>query len=327
MHKCLHINHIGWIKNYSVTKVKNIRYIFACFAVWAIFIFPCCTAKNISPQTAKCINAEPAGAKVPVFSTDAELGIRFPKIETVKKETSLPPNAVPWGGTVSHHALTGKLIDEFFFELSKKRKVDTFLVLSPGHFKFSKDYVSVTAGSWQTPFGLVESDTVLAETLAAAFGVGYDDAAFYTEHGISTLMPFIKKYFPEAKATAVLYEVLEHYSGVTVKKYADIIYRNFQAESGTFLLISSDFTHGADLKTTLAQDKNTAVFFSAPTAVSWHTVTCDNMPAIYAFSRIASPKTKVTSLYQTNCLYLVPEEADPNDITSYFFSYFWEAHN
>lgn len=303
---------------------KNKYCVLACFASWAVLLLPCCTAKNASPQAAQGFKTETAAAKVPVFPTDLELGKRVPKIEAIKKWDSLPENAVPWGGVVSHHALTGKLIDEFFSGLSKKRKVDTFILLSPGHFKLSKTYVSVTGGSWKTPFGFVESNTELTENLAASFGVSYDDAAFYGEHGVSTLMPFIKKYFPKTKVAAVLYEVLEHYSGVTVKKYADGIYRNFQAESGNFLLISSDFTHGTDLKTALAQDENTALFFSAPTTASWQKVTCDNMPAIYAFSNLASPKTKVTNLYRTNCLYLAPNDADPNDITSYFFSYFWE---
>lgn len=323
MHKCLSISRIGWIRNYSATNVKKNKYCVLACAVWVVFLFPYCMEKSGS-QAAQDLAAEPAAANVPVFPTDSGLGKYFPKIEPIKKWDMLPENAVPWGGVVSHHALTGKLIDEFFFVLSKKRKVDTFILLSPGHFKFSKDYVSVTGGSWKTPFGFVKSDTVLTENLAVSFGVGYDDGAFYSEHGVSTLVPFIKKYFPEAKVAAVLYEVLEHYSGVMVKKYADGIYRNFQAGSGNFLLISSDFTHGVDLKTALAQDKNTAEFFSSPTASSWQKVTCDNMPAIYAFSILASPKTKVTSLYRTNCLYLAPNDADPNDITSYFFSYFWE---
>lgn len=137
-------------------------------------------------------------------------------------------------------------------------------------------------------------------------------------------MPFIKKYFPNTKVTAVAYEVFDHYSDTMVKKYAERIKKNFQTESETFLLISSDFTHGADLQTTLAQEARTSRFFFAPTEVSWQNVTCDNMPAIYVFSRIATPYTKVTTLYKTNCLFLVPDEADPKDITSYFFSYFWE---
>lgn len=322
MKKCVNINRIGWIKNCLKSKVKkNILRVPFFFAALAILFLLCCTAKTEDVQTAQAGSS----SNCPVFRTDAALGKVFPEIETVQHSELLPDNAVPWGGVVSHHALTGKLIDEFFARLSTKRTVDTFILLSPDHFKVSREYVSITDGSWNTPFGLVESDTALTQKLAADFGVTYNHKPFYDEHGVATLIPFIKKYFPNAKVAAVVYEVFNHYSGVTVKKYAECIKKNFQTESGAFLLISSDFTHGADLKTTLAQEARTARFFSAPASVSWQNVTCDNMPAIYVFSQIAAPRTRVTTLYKTNCFFLAPAEAAPNDITSYFFSYFWDA--
>lgn len=294
-----------------------------CTAV-LICILCCCAAKPEDVQAAQGYKHSKNSAEVPVFQSDSKLGKVFPKIKTVQHCELLPDNAVPWGGVVSHHALSGKLIDEFFSRLSKKRAINTFILLSPDHFRASQDFVSVTNGSWNTPFGLVESDCALTEKLAADFGVAYNHRPFYDEHGVATLMPFIKKYFPNAKVAAIVYEVFDHYSGVTVKKYAECIKKNFQPESENFLLISSDFTHGADLQTTLAQEARSARFFSAPLSVSWQNVTCDNMPAIYTFSRIATARTNVTTLYKTNCLFLAPSDANPNDITSYFFSYFWE---
>ena len=111
---------------------------------------------------------------------------------------------------------------------------------------------------------------------------------------------------------------------LAAQKLADALAPYF-TEAGkkeNFLLISTDFAHHGDYEGTEFKDNRSRQFFNNPTDSTWIFCGCDNRPGIYVLSRFLSPKTKNAVLYHTNSFEL--SGLDDNDITSYFFSLFYD---
>lgn len=266
-----------------------------------------------------------------IFKTTPGLAYMFTKIEAIPQLDELDSTDTIWGGVVSHHDITAKLLDNYFDYLQETIKkngqgrIDVFYILSPAHFGITRDYVALTHSAWSCDDGIIETDIEIVDNLSVAFDVELDNDAFEPEHGISTIVPFIKKHFPTARIVPILFDVVNNFSGVKIKKYVEVLAENFlqNKNKNTFLLISSDFSHNADFETTIQRDAKSAQYFTMPNDERWHMVSCDNAPAIRTFTKLATNhKSKVVTLYQTNSYILCPELTDPNDITSYFFSYF-----
>ncbi|MBR4823321.1 MAG: AmmeMemoRadiSam system protein B [Spirochaetaceae bacterium] len=277
--------------------------------------------------------AESASSRFYCDNIDESLLVPTNKIE---KESSLAQNAVPVAGIVSHHILAHTQIDGWFAELAAHRKdISTFLVLSPSHWDLSTGFFSVTFGSWVVSGGgastadggtpqLVATDFEIENKLKEALDATIDDTAFASEHGVSALAPYIKKYFPNAKIAAVIYsgeppvnqplaeKLYSAVSGCTVSANPE--------NDGVFLLVSSDFSHHQNLETTKARDARSRLFLEKPSEQPWILAVCDNRPAMYTLQKLLPDNSETTILCNTNSYELIPEGAD--DITSYFFCFF-----
>jgi AmmeMemoRadiSam system protein B len=234
----------------------------------------------------------------------------------------------PWAGIVSHHLLAHEYIDVWFFNLAQMRKLSqmqnpkTFFILSPDHFGVSIEPYSLTTGSWDSGFGLVESERETVLKLAELLGVGLDPNVFVFEHGVSTLMPYIKKYFPEAKVVTIAYKSEGSVNIPVNRRLADVLKNEFD-ETGkqeNFLLISSDFSHGGNLEKTQKNDAFSKRYIKNDKNISWNMVSCDNRSGIYILDLLGKNNLKSYILYHTNSLEISGFGND--DITSYFFVYF-----
>ncbi len=237
---------------------------------------------------------------------------------------SLPPEAAqPWAGTVSHHLLADAQIESWFSELAARRKVRVFYILSPSHWGLSTQTYSITDGSWRTRGGLVDSDRGRARALAGKLGVLLEPAVFDPEHGVSTLVPYIARHFPGAKIVAVAYRGEPPLDQTMAERLASVLAPAFEgsARDRNFLLVSTDFSHHGDISTTLLRDRRSRAFFESPSAATWILAGCDNRPGMYVLSRLLGPGTKSALVCRTDSHALTGTGED--DITSYFFSYFW----
>jgi AmmeMemoRadiSam system protein B len=266
-------------------------------------------------------------APAPSFTTWASLGERPVEAAPVEVEAMPPAGAVPWAGTVSHHLLTDALLDRWFAELARHRSVSVFYVLSPSHWGLSTLPFSLTDGTWHVPGGDVESDRPRAEALARTLGVAFEPSVFEGEHGISTLMPYLSRHFPRARVVAMAYRGEPPLDQPMALKLAQALEPAFarKERSGNFLLISTDFAHHGDEAGTAIKDERSRRFFAAPSLDTWIFAGCDNRPGIYALARLARPATRCSILYHADSLEL--SGRDPTDITSYFFTYFWEEES
>jgi hypothetical protein len=247
----------------------------------------------------------------------------LPPARDVPVETELPADAFPWAGTVSHHLLADSLIDQWFHRLAQRRKVDEFWIISPSHWALSKQPVSIADGRWAVTGGWVYSDREASHRIASRLGVPFEPEVFYPEHGVSTLIPYIARYFPKAKVVAMAYHGEPPVDQPLAERIKNALAPEFTAEGRqrNFLVISADFAHHGNLAGTQAKDTRSRIWLEHPTVQDWILVGCDNRPGIYSLSHMLGPTDKISILFHTNSWFLSGQE--PNNITSYFFSYAW----
>lgn len=252
----------------------------------------------------------------------------------IEQEASLSPNTTPFAGIVSHHLLAHTQIDAWFAELARQRKdISTFLVLSPSHWNLSTGFFSVTFGSWVVSGSagaadgaqqLVGTDFEIENKLKEALDARIDDAAFASEHGVSTLAPYIKKYFPQAKIAALIYSGEPPLNQPMAEDLCNAVSGCLDLaepqKNSVFLLVSSDFSHHQNLAITKQRDERSRRFLENPQNESWILAVCDNRPAMYLLDKLLPEDAQTTILCNTNSYELCHEA--PDDITSYFFCFF-----
>ncbi len=253
----------------------------------------------------------------------------------IEQEASLSQNATPFAGIVSHHLLAHTQIDAWFAELARQRKdISTFLVLSPSHWNLSTGFFSVTFGSWVVSGyagaaaggaqQLVDTDFEIENKLKEALDARIDDAAFASEHGVSTLAPYIKKYFPQAKIAALIYSGEPPLNQPMAEDLCNAVSGCLDLaepqKDSVFLLVSSDFSHHQNPATTKQRDERSRRFLENPQNESWILAVCDNRPAMYLLDKLLPEDAQTTILCNTNSYELCHEA--PDDITSYFFCFF-----
>ena len=285
--------------------------VIACVAVAiAIIVF---SLRAVEKQSKSPISTwESSGEKAPpvIFSPSVE---------------ELPPDgAFVWAGTVSHHLLADEQIDFWFKQIASGRTVETFFIISPSHYGLSSQIWSLADCSWQTKEKIVRTNGKIERAIAKNLEVSFDEQVFYGEHGITTLIPYIARYFPNAKVCAIAVHGEPPLNQNEAQKLSDSLapYFDDTGRQKNFLLISTDFAHHGDYEGTVFKDSRSRQFFNAPSASTWIFCGCDNRPGIYTLSRFLRPQTKATIVFHTNSFAL--SGFDENDITSYFFTLFYD---
>jgi len=143
-----------------------------------------------------------------------------------------------YGGIVPHHLIVANKI-AILFESLKKYQYKTIVLIGPDHFGKSKNDISLSGLSWQTPYGTIDINEDLLRVFTDR-GYNIDDNLFDTEHSISSLVGFIKKSFPESKFLPIIVR-----SGTTseeLNNFANLLYSVVDSNN-TIVLTSIDFSH------------------------------------------------------------------------------------
>lgn len=115
-----------------------------------------------------------------------------------------PPGEPSCIGGLSPHAgydYSGQVAAYTFVEF-RKYLPETFVVLGPNHTGLGSGVAVMTSGSWETPFGGMEIDGVLAQKIYDFCDIMDDDVTAHAhEHSIEVQLPFIqyiggKKFVP-----------------------------------------------------------------------------------------------------------------------------------
>ena len=249
--------------------------------------------------------------------------------ESVFDAPALEPESLPakedfiWAGTVSHHLLVGEYIDDWFKVISENRNVKTFFIICPSHYGYSVHPWSIADVRWDAgAYGKVDCNSEIVNTIVKNLGITQESGVFIPEHGMNTLIPYVKKYFPDSKIVPIavhgeppLDQALAEKLYTALKPYFDP-----KGKKDNFLVLSTDFAHHGNYEGTVFKDNRTRTFFDAPLSGTWICCGCDNRPGVYILSKLMSEKTEARVQYHTNS-YDVSGK-DENDITSYFFAFF-----
>ncbi len=259
-----------------------------------------------------------------IFSTWEKEGKKIdPSFKFPQMLEPAPEEFYPWTGTVSHHFLTDPLIDSWFREIKKNREVKHFFIISPSHYGLSTQDFSIADGCWECADNkFIYSNHDYVQKLCTSLDVKIENSVFFVEHGISTLVPYISRYFPDADIVAVAIQGEPPVNSNYCKKLYEAVKSFFDDEGKkeNFLIISSDFSHHGTPEDTERKDSRSRYFFDNPKKENSFSAVCDNRPAIYVMASLFKQPVKTHMLYHTNSYEI--SGMDKDDITSYFFSLF-----
>ena len=148
-------------------------------------------------------------------------------------------------GVVPHHLLAKEIIEDFFSYLSSQGKPETIVILSPDHFKsgiLNKDkstFTTINLESDKKLFNNIRVDKLLGIKLINENKTTFNNSAILYDHGITNLLPFIKKYLPETNILPIL--IPEDISQKQIEQLVKTINKN--TSPSTVMIASVDFSH------------------------------------------------------------------------------------
>lgn len=239
---------------------------------------------------------------------------------------ALPPfryDGIPLAGVVNHHTLAIDIQARFFKTLKSVRPdIRTFIILSPDHFRRGQD-ISINKLPYATPSGLLTFNFQL-ESVGETWD-GTASRSFTEEHGVGALAPFIARDFPESEILPIFLRADAPREKLVAlgEVIADI------SSSSTFVIISSDMSHGLSDAEALRNDRETSSWLlegkwnELEDATDIHT---DSAPAFMVlheyFSRSKEPHQKVEFELIAHAL-STAYGGDPDNATSYIVG-FWK---
>ena len=147
-------------------------------------------------------------------------------------------------GVVPHHLLAKEIIEDFFSYISSQEKPKTIVILSPDHFQSgilmeSNSFITIALNSDNKNFKNLIVDTSLLEKLAKENKITSNNSAVIAEHGVTVLLPYIKKYFPETNILPIL--IPADITKEQIEQLAETIDKNTLLD--TIIAASVDFSH------------------------------------------------------------------------------------
>ena len=147
-------------------------------------------------------------------------------------------------GVVPHHLLAKEIIEDFFSYISSQGKPETIVILSPDHFQSgilmeSNSFITIAVDSNEKAFSHLKTDTLLWGKLVKENKMTSNSSAIIAEHGITALLPYIKKYFPETNILPIL--IPAEITKEQVEQLVKTIDKNTLLD--TIIVASVDFSH------------------------------------------------------------------------------------
>lgn len=227
-------------------------------------------------------------------------------------------------GTVPHHLLAGNLIAGFLQTAASSRHqtesvTDTVVVTATMHFT-EDNPICTSLCDWETPFGILECDTVLTEVIMEETGAVCNDDMAALDHGISALIPYIKYYFPDSQIAFILVD--EKADEDTPERLAEL-YASFDKDC--LFMFSADFSHYLPAQLTEQRDLETMYAVEKMDYKKIADMTDANVDSPYVlgtFLRLAEKENaEPVLLDRSNSMLIsgVPysEKAYPEGLTSY----------
>jgi len=158
-----------------------------------------------------------------------------------RKRTTCKDKKFIAAGIVPHHFLAASLIIEYFQVLKENIDPQNIVIIGPDHYHQGQRDISLTDLQWKTPFGYLEVNQHIAKEMRDKIGSrNFDHEAFFNEHSIGNIVPFIKYFFPNAKIIPIILKAGT--SRVLLEKLIRAL-EGF-VDDRTHIILSMDFSHG-----------------------------------------------------------------------------------
>jgi poly-gamma-glutamate synthesis protein (capsule biosynthesis protein) len=124
--------------------------------------------------------------------------------EAIRRADSYPPSPSPLSGiAVPHHLLVAHLT-ALGFRAASGARPERIVILSPDHFRRLGRPFAVALQGFDTVFGPVPADRAGGEALLGALGDRAEASCLFgAEHGVHSLLPFVRETFPDVPVIAV----------------------------------------------------------------------------------------------------------------------------
>jgi AmmeMemoRadiSam system protein B len=158
------------------------------------------------------------------------------------------------GGVVPHHLLAAASLAEFFSALSNsKNPPATIIIIGPNHAETGKGRVITGKYAWGTPFGNLETDVELVDTLVKNGVAVLDEESLENEHAVYSLTTFSKYFLPKTKIVplALSANLTLNDAKALGKKIAQL------AGERTIVVGSIDFSHYLSTERSNQKDQET----------------------------------------------------------------------
>lgn len=138
---------------------------------------------------------------------------------------------------VPHHDLVAEQRSEVFAAVAKRQQPKQIILISPNHYNLGNAEFQTRSSDFTTKFGTIEVDANLHR--AAIVSGAVDTPSTYTsEHGIITILPDIKHYFPDTTITTIIIK-----QNADANKTTNLL-RNLRDTCTDCMLVASvDFSH------------------------------------------------------------------------------------
>lgn len=161
--------------------------------------------------------------------------------QAYEKAESLPRTEVkskPVALLVNQHLLASHLIAKTF-SLAESRKVKTVFLITQNNWTAGRAPVITSLYDWRTPYGDIKVNRDAAKDLIAANLASQEEDIFANEHGITGIVPFVKKSFPNARIVPLVIRdsAPKELSFALAQKLFD------ESDGSTLVIASIDMSH------------------------------------------------------------------------------------
>lgn len=221
-----------------------------------------------------------------------------------------------FGGIVSHHLLANIDIGHFFAEFSDQA-VKRVVIIGPNHY-YPNDasFISTTRG-YETPFGAVDIDVEMVNELVASGVLTVSPEKIEEEHSISSLVPYVAAYFPQATLVPIIVSARP-----TEAELTDLAaYLSAIDSVDTIVVASVDFSHHLYSNASRLHDARTITALTSFDYTSLLNAEVDSPDSLYVLLKYLESKGAQNLTVQSQNSAKIFNQYDSEDVTSYVFAH------
>jgi len=231
-------------------------------------------------------------------------------------------------GVVPHHLLAKDIIEDFFSYISSREKPKTMVILSPDHFQSgilmeSNSFITITLEDDRKEFNNLKVDILLWEKLCKENKIALNNSAIIADHGVTALLPYIKKFFPETNILPIL--IPTDITKEQVEQLVKTIDENTLPD--TIVVASVDFSHYLPSQAADFHDVKSIRVLLNFEEENFKNIEVDCWQALYAarlFAKLRQKETPHIMAYKNSADFL---DLELEETTSYFSVVFGEKES